>query len=104
MAFRWKRVPRETGLAAVGQKPRGWYLEDSETGRHLMWVRFEGWTGEGMNSTWRWYRISNDPQAPRYRSVATYPSHEEAKAAANDYWKKNKALMLEQLQKAPSNS
>ena len=95
MALRWKKNPRETGLRASGEGPRGSKLRDGEkvfasVSAHS--TRHTGRTG--------WFWVAGwDSGVPYYNSCSDPGlTEDEAKAAAMAYVKKH----LTQQQKDPS--
>jgi len=78
---RWRRTPRESGLRAVVQR-RGYQLRLGE--QVLITV---GWTqpyGTAANGGWIWYSMGQNTHATKHRTA------EEAKAAADAWYKANK--------------
>jgi hypothetical protein len=90
--IRWKKDERETGLRAVVQVRRHSLL-DSETGKLLMYTHcpppyMRADIGE---KPWTWYVRMGDKSL---KSKARYATGEEAKAAADSYWKANRQKIL----------
>lgn len=81
--LRWKKDPRETGLAAIGAGPRSSRLKCNEIDASV----------NALGGTWRepirgWYWVVTAPG--RYKNTCNTPceTEEEAKAQAIQYVKK----------------
>ncbi|MDP9651670.1 hypothetical protein [Paraburkholderia caledonica] len=91
--IRWKKDERETGLRAVAQV-RCHSLRDSESGKLLMYTHCPPpymRTGIG-DMPWKWHLRMGDKTLT---SKACFATGDEAKAAADAYWKANRDKILE---------
>ena len=90
--IRWKKGERETGLRAVAQV-RCHSLRDSDSGKLLMYTHCPPpYMREGISDApWAWYVRMGDKSL---KSKARYASGDEAKAAADAYWKANRQKIL----------
>lgn len=80
---RWRREPSLTGLASIGQGPRGYELRrDGET---LIFVEPRGgnWN-TGPLKGWYWYGFNRNTLAEK---LPLWPTAEDAKADAADWFK-----------------
>jgi len=86
MRLRWKKNPRETGLAAVGAAPRGSYYHDGD----LKYASVSP-IGGGWHEFGGWYFVAGwDSDIPHYNSCNTPCETEaEAKQMAQEYVKAN---------------
>lgn len=86
MALRWKKEGRETGLRAVGARPRGYILNDDGQERLRVVPLGGGWSG-GPVTGWYWYGCGENTAA------APWPTEDEAKAAAMAFYRGRKAAV-----------
>lgn len=85
--MRWKRDPRETGLAAVGASPRGWTYHDGVEEYAYVSPIGGGW--RGPVSGWYWAAASYDERVA-YKNTYNSPvaTPDKAKRDAQEYVKK----------------
>lgn len=85
--LRWKRHERETGLRAVGARPRGWDLHDGIDKYAAIYPNGGGWQCE--QNGWYWASFGLVPRVNTCHEPVQTP--EEAKAAAMAYVKSHLA-------------
>lgn len=80
MIARWRKQPNETGLSRVCQSQRGFELrEGTEVVIHLSPL--------GHSGEWYWHGLGRNT----YASGVTFPTIEDGKKDANEYYKKTLA-------------
>lgn len=84
--IRWKRQPRQTGLAGIGSAPPGWDLHDGET--TYAWVSPLGGNWQRELAGWYWV-VPEIGGMTAYQNTSGSPcsSPEEAKKQAMEYVK-----------------
>ena len=76
--LRWKKNPRETGLAAVGAGPQGSRLHDGTTEYASVNALGGGWRGPVRG----WYWTCGAKEVGEWRNTCNEPAPDEATAKA----------------------
>lgn len=82
---RWKKEPREIGLASIGALPRGSYLHDGEKKYAHTYPLGGGWRCDVKG----WYFVCQSDAVGEYINTCNNPAPDEetAKAQAMEYVK-----------------